>query len=126
MSFLSDRAPDAAAIIGELGVPVTFTPWDPVANAPGTPVTINASVLLKTSVLQAPKGGKREIRSGSIRVLPTDMPAGRPLPDARDLFQVDGVSYACTDVPIKAFLMAYVVESITEHRISGTPHRIQR
>lgn len=117
MSWLGDRAGDAAAIVAELGEQITYTPF-----ATNTPITLTAIVHLTTTTIATPKGGRRAILHGHIRILPSLATT----PDVRDLFTARGINFAATDEPTRDWLVAWTVEQITEHRVLGTPNRIQR
>lgn len=120
MTWLTDRAGDAAAIVAELGEPVTYTP-----KSTGIPVTVTAVVRLVRTTIQVPNDSKREVRYGHIRLLPTDAPA----PDTRDLFTYPtsgGVQLAVTAILDRTWLVGFEVEEIVEQRMGGGRMRIKR
>lgn len=120
MTWLTDRASDAAAIVGELGEHVLYTPF-----ATGVPVTVNAVVRLVRTTISMPNDTKQEVRYGHIRLLPTDATA----PDTRDLFvypAVGGVQLAVVEIPDRAWLVGFEVEQIVPQRVGGGRMRIKR
>lgn len=116
MSFVDDLAGDAAAIVGEQGINVTYTPDG------GVDAGLTAIVDPLLAEARTFRDGRHEIRSGVVQTLPSDTPT----PSTRDKFTIGGVVFAVVREPVTEWLVEWQVQEVVIQRQGGAESHVER